>query len=85
MEEKNKRALASEKYRQEHKEYYNEYYKKYRKEKGQKNYYKIYKKRINDLFDYLASHELYYKEKNDKYISCDKDLFDIARGEFDEE
>jgi hypothetical protein len=28
---------------------------------------------------------LYYKEKNDKYISCDKDLFDIARGEFDEE
>jgi len=75
---------ASEKYRQQHKEYYNEYYKKYRKEKGQKNYYKIYKKRIDDLLDYLATHKLYYQEKEGTFITCDNELFAIARGDFDE-
>lgn len=85
MEEKNKRALASEKYRQEHKEYYNEYYKKYRKEKGQKSYYKIYKKRIDKMYDFVSEHYLFYKTKDGKYVACDEKIATILRGDFDEE
>ena len=78
MKEKNAQAIASEKYRQLHKDYYNEYYKKYRKEKGQKSYYKVYKKRVEMMVDKLICWG--------EIIDADfqQEMLKIARGEYDE-
>lgn len=85
MEEKSSRARASEKYRLNHKEYFNEYYRNYRKEKGQKSYYKIYKKRIDKIYDFIAEHYLFYKTKDGEFVTCDEEIAAILRGDFDEE